>query len=372
MCNCFKLFFEAVMSKFDIKHLMLVLIGVFSGQAAFASDSCQDNLPPILSGVIRLPRGCVYHHPIAIISSNTSLDCSGSIFDGEGQDKVGLYIDSRGEHLADVMVKNCTFKNFKNGVSISWKTVDVEKGSDRNEIYKRSPTRITLDNLNVKGNERVGVYVDDYSTRVIIKNSIIERNKGVGIYLEHSSRNNEIVNNKFIENGFGDGRREAIAVDSSAENLISGNYFQGNSAGGIFLYKNCGEHIDSGRQVVRWQHSSDNKIRNNTFVNEDVGVWLASRQSRNLKRIGCADKPMDVGGNFFEDYASNNFVVNNKFIKNKVGVRIESDDNEITRNVFECDGKTAVDMPRTKREELLNRPQIGNVIRENTELRCKK
>ena len=38
--------------------------------------------------------------------------------------------------------------------------------------------------------------------------------------------------------------REGISVDGSYDNTIVGNVFAGNSAGGLFLYKNCGEYPD--------------------------------------------------------------------------------------------------------------------------------
>lgn len=359
-------------SKRGLMRTAFVLSAMVAGQPVFAVESCQKPLAPLLSGVVNLPQGCIYERPIAIIASNTALDCNGSVFDGKGQDKIGLYIDSRGEPLENVVVRNCTFRNFKGGVRIAWKQIDAEKGGDKAEIYRRSPRKIVLDNLNVEDNHGVGIYVDDYSTEVSINNSIIRNNRAVGIYLEHSSRKNKITNNRFVGNGFGDGRREAIAVDSSAENIIENNYFEANAAGGVFLYKNCGEHIDSGRQVVRWQHSTNNRISNNRFVNENVGVWLASRQSKDLKRIGCSDKSMDAGGHFFEDYANDNFIVRNEFIKNKVGIRVEGDRNRIDGNKFECAGRVSIDIPRTKREEFLNRPQVGNVVKANNESGCRK
>jgi len=81
--------------------------------------------------------------------------------------------------------------------------------------------------------------------------------------------------------------------------------------------------------VIRWQHSDYNVIRNNTFVNEPVGIWLASRQNRDLSGFDCGDKPRDSSGKYFNDYADNNVVEGNKFEKIKNNIQNEGDDNII-------------------------------------------
>ncbi len=319
-----------------------------------------------------MPPTCLYHQSIQITEGNTTLDCNGSVFDGQGQDKVGLYIDSQGKPLSNITIKNCTFRNFKNGVRIAWNKVDSQKAGSRADLYRNSPTQILLDNVTVDYNNGVGIYVDDYVTEVTIQNSRIQDNRGVGIYLEHSSKQNKILNNKLIRNGYrvDKGPREAIAVDSSAENRIEENEFDGNAAGAIFLYKNCGEHINSGRQVIRWQHSNNNAIRNNRFNNEIIGVWLASRQSRNLSNWDCGDPPMDPQGRYFEDFADHNEISGNHFTRTRTAVRIESDYNTVTNNAFQCSGEPSIEMPSTMRETFLRRPQLGNLIDQNQTLQC--
>ena len=336
---------------------------------AFAGDNCP-SLPKALRGNVSLPSGCVYKQAVKILQSDTTLDCNGSVFQGNQRD-AGLYIDSKGQPLQNVTVKNCTFRNFKGGVRVGWSAKDTEKGSDHADIYRRTPTKITLDHLVVENNSGVGIYIDDYATHVTVKNSVVQQNDGVGIYLEHSSRNNTITQNRFLQNGNGKGPREAIAVDSSADNVIEDNDFQNNAAGGVFLYKNCGEHMNSGKQVTRWQHSDNNRIENNRFTNEKVGVWIASRQSRNMQKSACGDPSMDGHGQFFQDYANNNMVTGNQFAGDDIGVRIEGDNNQVTGNTFDCRGKTSIDLPHTKREQFLRLPQVGNVTSNNKQSGCR-
>ncbi len=336
--------------------------------SALAGNSCPP-LPAEVSGNVILPSGCVYKNAVKILQSNTTLDCNGSVFEGD-QRRTGLYIDSKGQALENVTVKNCTFRNFRGGVRVGWTATDNSKGDDHAEIYRRTPTRILLDHLLVENNSGVGIYLDDYVTHVTVKNSVVQQSDGVGIYLEHSSRSNTITQNKFMGNGRDKGR-EAIAVDSSADNIITDNDFQNNAAGGVFLYKNCGEHMDSGKQVTRWQHSDNNRIENNRFTNEKVGIWIASRQSRNMQKSACGDPSMDGHGQYFQDYANNNVVTGNQFTGDDVGVRIEGDNNQVTGNTFDCGGKTSIDLPHTKREQFLRLPQVGNVTTANKEASCR-
>lgn len=188
----------------------------------------------------------------------------------------------------------------------------------------------------VTGSGRVGIYFDDYVTDSTLSNSTVQQSYMSGIYLEHSSRNNRIINNRIVNNGhesLGRGKREGLAVDSSANNLIEGNLFKGNGAGGVFLYKNCGEHYSSGKSVIRWQHSDHNIIRNNTFTDEQIGIWLASRQSRDLSGFDCGNKPKDNSGQYFADYADNNILEGNKFIGTRVDIKDEGVGNRVSEIV---------------------------------------
>jgi parallel beta-helix repeat protein len=68
--------------------------------------------------------------------------------------------------------------------------------------------------------------------------------------------------------------REAIEIDSSSHNSIINNVFRQNSAGGIFVYKNCWERHRDPKQAPRWMHSSFSLIQGNQ-LEEKVGVRIA-------------------------------------------------------------------------------------------------
>ncbi len=297
-----------------LKAMLGFLVTLLFIGAHGSAASCEKP-PKIIQGKLDLAEGCVFETSIKIISSNTILDCKGSTFLGLPGQKIGLLIDSEGRELNNVVVRNCIFRGFESsGIRISWDINDVAKGNDKEEIYRRTPTKILLDNIKVIDSGRVGVYIDDYVSGVSIVGSEISNSGGVGIYLEHSSRDNKIIGNVISKNGFRNkSSREGLAIDSSANNEVIGNSFVGNSAGGVFLYKNCGEHFDSGRQVIRWQHSNFNIINNNKFFEEKIGIWLASRQNKKLDKWGCGD-PKNTHGNY-DDFANNNIVADNNFCK---------------------------------------------------------
>lgn len=289
-----------------------------------------------LQGNIRLQAHCVYPQSLQITHSNTHLDCQGATLDGDNRLAFGILINSQGQPLENVSVKHCRFLNFTHsGIRITSDIPANKLSANHQDNYHRTPTKVLLEHVDVQGSGRVGIYFDDYVTDSTLKDSTVSNSFMSGIYLEHSSRNNRILNNHIVNNGhegFGKGKREGLAVDSSANNLIEGNRFESNGAGGVFLYKNCGEHFSSGKSVIRWQHSDHNQIRNNTFINEPVGIWLASRQTRDLSGFDCGDKPKDYSGKYFADFADNNVVDGNRSEGTKVGVRDEGRGNRIELN----------------------------------------
>ena len=302
---------------------LAVLLPLFLSACAGAVPSMHSHeceLPEVRGNTTLSPH-CVYKEAVIITSSNTTLDCRGAVLEGDNERPFGIMINSKGKPLSDVTVRNCKVRHFtRSGIRITSDIAANKLSPNHEKNYRRTPTRITLENVEVTGSGRVGIYFDDYVTHSTLSHSIVRDSYMSGIYLEHSSRNNKVVDNQIIDNGherFGKGKREGLAVDSSAYNLIEGNRFESNGAGGVFLYKNCGEHFSTGKSVIRWQHSDYNIIRNNTFVNEPVGIWLASRQNRDLSGFDCGDKPREGSLKFYPDYADNNVVGQNQFLKVK-------------------------------------------------------
>ena len=340
-----------------------------------AQDSLHCELPEQVDKNITLNPQCTYHQTLSINTPNISIDCNGATLDGQQNLKNGLLINSQGKPLKNITITNCRIKNFKSqGILITSGIPDYKKTTDHQINYDNSPSNITIENSQIVDTGGVGVFLNSYVTNATIKNSEILRSKGVGIYLEQSSRNNKILNNTIKDNGEPNGpkagQREGLAIDSSAQNLIEGNKFISNVAGGIFLYKNCGEQFSKGKSVIRWQHSNDNIIRNNSFTDEKTGIWVASRQSANLQKSDCGDKPLDSEGKYYQDYADHNTIENNVFCRNKTYIRIEGNNNIIENNRSDKTEGTWITEPTTITTRLTGAPTTGNLIKNNTYERC--
>ena len=304
----------------------------------------------------------IYNNSFKINKSNVVFDCNNSIIKNNNSLKIGLLIYSK-KKIKNIIVKNCVFVNFNyHGIYIGdFKRVQLSK--NQNEIYDKSVSDILLDNINIEKSHKSAIFVGHHVQRVTIKNSIIKNTGTVGIYLEHSSRYNKIIHNTFSHEVNTKNKREDIAIDSSAHNVIKNNLFKNNSKGGIFLYKNCGEHIDNKKQVIRWQHSNYNRIESNLFLNEKVGIWIASRQSKNLINSNCADISMDKEKRYYQDFADFNEINNNYFYDVKKPIINEGDSNYIANN--KANNKHILLQPDTKRNKYLNLPQQLNIYKNN-------
>lgn len=326
-----------------------------------ASQSCPDLSNP-LSGTVRLNPGCVYHQQVTISSSDTHLDCQGATLDGGMSIKTGILVAGQGAGISNVSVKNCIVRNFVgNGVM-------VVAGKNQRKRSGVPPMNIVLEGLKVENTRGVGVNFNSYVSGASLINSRVSGSVGAGIYLSQSTSANLIAGNEIVNNGRPFGRhkgREGIAIDSSARNKISNNLIQGNGRGGIFVYKNCGEHFSTGKSVIRWQHSDANEIVDNKFEGGEVGVWLASRQSRNQKNWDCGDKPVDPKGKYYNDYADHNVVTGNSFCNLKAGVIVEGDHNRVENNRFDSSVQSQFVEPYREKPKPNGSSSEGNIFSGN-------
>lgn len=327
-------------------------------------------LPGQIDGHVRLQAGCRYNASITLSKSDTTLDCAGATLDGQGVRTIGIQIDGRGKKIKNIKVQNCRVENFKNrGVNVTSGVAMKALSKDIQENYKIAPEGVVLENIQVVGAGRGGVYFDSYVSNSTLKDSLVQGAGKVGVYLEQGTRDISILNNTIKENGALT-RREGLAIDSSAHNLVEGNVFEANAGGGVFIYKNCGEHFASGKSVLRWQSSDFNKIVNNEFRAQPVGVWIASRQSRDLSKWGCGDPALDKQGRYFEDSANNNFVESNRFCGVEVPVRVEGDNNYVGRNKIDVKSASHVVEPFKDSPKPDGKRSVGNRFASNASYVC--
>lgn len=299
-----------------------------------------------------LDAGCTYTGGFRVIASNVTLDCRGASVQG-GRSGTGILITTPSDvDMRDVTIRNCRIEGFLNGIRL---TRDGFRDLAAGEEYDNSLRDVIIRDSSVIGTRGVGIFVDGYVTRVTLTGLLVARTGSAGIYLETGSRENTvsaniIIDNGFIENGpggslyefggftfafWGTGR-EGLAIDGSSDNVVVGNYFHGNSAGGVYLYTNCGEYPDRERYFERRYPADRNVIASNIFSGGWHGVWVGSRMGENLLPMECSNEPFhEEPGIFYTlDRADDNVVIGNSFLATDYGVRVEDDGTRVIANRF--------------------------------------
>ena len=330
---------------------------------------------------------CTYTAGFDITASNVTLDCKGAAIHGAiDAAGVGIQVSTPSDtELAHVVVRNCHVSGFLNSLRVTrpgFRTLTA------GHEYDHPTSDIVIEDSTFTGSRGVGVYVDGYVTGVTIRRNSITHAGSSGIYLEGGSKGSEVVGNEIDDNGFRengpDGQtidiggttfwywgvgREGISVDGSSENHIADNHLTGNSAGGIFLYKNCGEYPNSGRYFERRTPSDRNLIEANVFEGGRNGVWVGSRMAENTLPMACTDPAYidEAARRVVLDHAAHNTISGNSFRNVTYGIRVEDDDTTVAGNAFagSAPDHHAIIVGTPLRAEVLHRPVLDTVLRDN-------
>ena len=346
---------------------LLVAAALPATSAPVRADAC--TLPNKPTTDITLAPGCVRQGWILIDQPGVTLDCKGGTLDNSGNKEAVVLI-----RAPNVTVRNCTIlAGGRQGIMISSAMQKGEKHAlSHAAAYALSPSNVTISNVTVRNAQHVGIYVSSYVRNTHLDRVTVDRSAGAGVYLDQSSTGAVVENSTFTGNGFGTAtkprsggsRREAIAIDSSSRNIIRNNLFRGNGGGGIFLYKNCHEHAATApNSTVRWMPSEKNEISGNRFEDEPTGVWIASRQSRNLTSAACGDPSYAPG--YYLDRAPDNIVRGNTFLRGNIGIRVEDDGSTLSKNTVTGTEKFCILVGTGPRSKVLNKPVVGTVLTGN-------
>lgn len=312
-------------------------------------------------------------------SSNTSLDCRGaSLSQLSATNDTAITIKPKiNKAISNITIANCHVQGYGHAMNIRQKTnpnTRYLKGmTTLAENQALAPHDIRIINVSSNGSTASGIFVGDHVYNAHFSDLLIRGSGTVGLYLEFGSQNNIIEDSVFVDNGFRAFKpnREAIAVDSSANNIIRNNQFIHNGLGGVLLYRNCFEHAnDSTRSnhFKRTQSSQNNVIKGNYFDNEPTGVWVASRQSRDLSGFECGAYLMKESGNakYYLDSAKNNQIIGNTFVAVDNSVVVEDDGTLITGNDFSQAGGVPISVGAVIREQTQYGAVADTVIKGNT------
>lgn len=345
----------------------------------------------VVTADTHLDPSCTYPG-VRISTSNVTLDCRGAriVDPPENQSwNRGIEISApTTTALSNVTVRNCYTEGFTNGLRV---TRNGFKDLVQGQEYVNAFSGILVENSWFHESNGSGVFVDGYVTDVTLRGIEITGAGSVGVYLEAGSKGNTVEKSYIHGNGFsaetdpagvpfdlngqtfmyqGTGR-EGIAIDGSRDNVIRGNAIVGNSAGGIFLYKNCGEFATQkpNGHWVRYYGADGNLIQQNLIVAEHNGVWAGSRMAENQIFMDCSD-PAYVKNSltaYHRDYAKANTIRQNTFSGVEVGIRVEDDDNLVQGNIFNSNVSThrAIVVGTRERLAILGEPTDGTTISDN-------
>ena len=331
-----------------------------------------------------LDPSCTWTRGVEILASDVTLDCQGAHIAAPDR-RYGVYIHAPTDTpLANITVRNCHIEGFLNNVHIEREGFrQLAEGVE----YENGFSNITIEDSTILNSRGVGVFVNGYVEGVTLRNLHVEGSGSTGIYLEAGSKNNVVEDSTITRNGFGENSpagdpftiggatvwfwgtgREGLAIDGSRFNVVRNNRFESNTAGGIFLYKNCGEFVT--QRPERWfqrRYGADgNVIENNIFADEDNGVWIGSRMGENTAPMECSD-PQYLPG-YALDYADDNVVHANVFQNVTFGVRVEDDHTAVTDNQFTSSDAIdeAIVVGTHHRTTALSRPVDGTIVSGNS------
>ena len=386
--------------------LLLTALAPLAPTATAPADAAP--LPPPDPGSVLVPCGqagvrgnltvdshldpsCTYTAGFDITASDVTLDCQGATIAGPSGGPFNQGVTVRAPvtvALHGVRVRNCHISGFGNSLRVTRTGFkDLAVGVE----YDHAFSDIAIEDSEMTGSRGVGIYVDGYVTGVTIQRNHIHGAGSSGVYLETGSKDNvvhdnDIVGNGFKENGsegtltvfngltvryWGPGR-EGISVDSSRFNQITGNRISGNSAGGIFLYKNCGEYyiIYAGSWMERRYGANGNLIEGNTISDGLHGVWVGARMGENTYPMECSSPAYSEGPleRYVLDEATDNVVRGNSFSDVTYGVHVEDDRTTVEGNTFAGPdaGFWAVIIGTRMRTPVLGLPVRGTVLQGNS------
>jgi parallel beta-helix repeat protein len=251
----------------------------------------------------------------------TTIDCEG-----------GAYNKGRVTEL-QILADNVTIKRCKINGSI--RTIGLGHNGEAPGVKASSttlghtaraqaaaPKNTVLYKVTITGHGRIPLYLGPGTTRLTMIDSTIKgRSDSVALYLDAESGSNIFRHNTFA---LASSSREVIAVDGSADNQLLSNTIKNAKAGGIYLYRNCGEG-----GTVRHQAPQNNFIAGNTIDNTGgYGIWLGSR---NGGRFYCNDdKGFPFGSSKDDgDFADNNTIRGNIFTNSARTIRDDGKANSL-------------------------------------------
>lgn len=295
-------------------------------------------------------------------SSNIKFDCNNATLTGGNYNAGTLLIEVSSEKVIkdkvvswrrpeNIEIRNCIVHGAIRvfGMASNGEGADLRESSyfvdHTQRAQANAPKNIQFYRMKIYGTGQIPLYFSPGVTYSGLQNSEVGgHSRSVAIYFDAESANNILRNNYIYTKTLREKNevlfytvsvktRELIAIDGSANNIITGNFFSSLNNGGIYLYRNCGEG-----GTVRHQAPINNQIIDNIFYyrkfnGEKPAVWIASRNGH--KKYCNADNGYPFGSSINNnDLAKFNIVAKNQFYKFSESsiVRVSESDNMVFEN----------------------------------------
>lgn len=249
-----------------------------------------------------------------------------------------------------ITVKNGRIQGYGTAVYVHRNITAAELTALKNDpegvfpsIQATAPHHINFENIDIQQPKGTGFYVWVGASYITINNCSVDGARGLGVYLDTGSHHNTVSNSAFTNGGYlnpdgtaktGRGLREAIAIDGSYSNTISGNTITGNAYGGIHLYSNCGEHVSTDPTYIpRIFDAEYNVIDGSTIANNGSAgaIEIGKRVDWNLEAWDCA-KPLYQQYLTFKYYWDNSGFNTIKNTTGDGGILVRTDNNTLIGN----------------------------------------
>lgn len=288
---------------------------------------CDLELTPLLAAAITRRLSFV-----GSASSGVTLDCGGGTV-GSSDAPARIRIAPRRigsspipgvgiwEPVSDMTIRDCELQGSVRIVSIGVGGDGADELTQSSHfplghvarVRAAAPRRITLDDVTLVGVGPIPFYVSaGTQDTTVVRSRITGWSRDVAIYLDSESRGTTI---RDCTIDIVSRRREVLAIDGSEENRIIGNTFFNLERGGVYLYRNCGEH-----GFVRMTPAQRNEIIDNVFhydgyVGPNPGVFLGSDGGFATHRFCHNDLEYPYGsGADDRDHTARNVVMQNQFV----------------------------------------------------------
>jgi parallel beta-helix repeat protein len=275
---------------------LLASLPLLATDARAGSPACGDTIVGLVTLIddLACPSG-----PGLVLADGATLDCAGFRITGGGQaEQYGIYVRDAGS----VVVQNCVVEGFEVGIRLTGATNAViqDNVSRDNTRYGMELTQSTVGAMvqrnTIQDNGDEGMHVSgptDAEANHQIAGNTVDGNANEGIYLFQTSGN--LLTDNIIQNHHAAG----IYVKQSSRNRLVGNVLTNDP---LQLVDGSDRNVIVDTtivgQAIKFDHSSNNRVRNLTIQSQDgrpgVAFSFTASSGNRIVNAGVTDSDYEI------------------------------------------------------------------------------